>query len=484
MSEVMPHWLSKRAFLSPEKSAIEFGEEKISFIELKEKSEAFARKIASMDIKKGDKVGIYSSNHPGMIVAIHALSYLGAVVVLLNTRLTKREIEFQVEDAEVELILTSDSLYERFLNMKISVRVKSFTQISRLDEKKLPLIEEITLSDPFTIVYTSGTTGHPKGVVHSYGNHWWSAIGSALNLGLSERDKWLAVLPLFHVGGFSISMRSVLYGIPTFLVEKFDEKVVNDAILHKGVTIASVVTLMLERLKKDLGERKYPESFRCMLLGGGPAPKVLLEKAVEKNIPVFQSYGLTETSSQIVTLSPSDSLKKLGSAGKPLFPGQLLIDKPDEEGIGEILVKGPMVTRGYYKNDLANKEAFHKGYLATGDLGYVDEEGFLYVVDRRDDLIISGGENIYPTEIEGVLSEMREIKEVAVVGQKDDYWGEVPVAFVVKSKPSVTEEEIIAYASKRLAKYKVPKFIYFEEQLPRTASNKVLKRSLLEKCKS
>lgn len=480
MSELMPHWLSKRAFLSPDQVAIEFGEERISFAELEKESKSFAKKIAGLKVKKGDKVGIFSSNHPQMIVMIHALSYLGAVAVLLNIRLTRTELEFQLRDAEVGLVLTSDNLYEDFSSRGLALLSKSYRQISQLEENQASLLEEISLSDPFTIVYTSGTTGNPKGVVHSYGNHWWSAVASALNLGLSERDKWLAVLPLFHVGGFSICMRSVIYGIPVFLVEKFDEEIVNEAILHRGVTIASVVTLMLERLKDDLGERKYPESFRCMLLGGGPAPKSLLEKAAEKNIPVFQSYGLTETSSQIATLSPKDALKKLESAGKPLFPGQLIIQKPDQEGIGEILVKGPMVTRGYYNNEAANQAAFQEGYLATGDLGYVDEEGFLYVVDRREDLIISGGENIYPTEIESVLSSMAEIKELAVVGKKDKDWGEVPVAFVVKRDPALTEDTIINFALEHLAKYKVPRAVYFKDDLPRTASNKVLKRKLLE----
>lgn len=480
MQEKIPHWLTKRAYLSPEAPAIELDTgEVITFIELKNKAEQLARQLANLGIGKNDKVGLFFGNEREMIIAIHSISYLGSVAVLLNTRLTKSEITYQVEDAEVKLVLTSDSLYDHVLEMNLPSIVKRFSEIREEEEKDVPLVCEISLQDPYTIVYTSGTTGNPKGVVHTYGNHWWSAIGSVLNLGLTEQDKWLAVLPLFHVSGFSICMRSVLYGIPIFLMEKFDAEAVNEAIISKGVTIISVVTVMLQRLYDELGEKSYPKSFRCMLIGGGPVPRPLLEKAAAKNIPVFQSYGLTETSSQIVTLSPTEALKKLGSAGKPLFPGQLHIHNPDEQGVGEIFVKGPMVTKGYFKNPEANNKSFTNGWLATGDLGYVDEDGFLYVVDRRTDLIISGGENIYPSEIESVLSGYQGVKEVGVVGKKDPTWGEVPVAFIVKDE-RIEKDELIQFAKEHLASYKVPKEIYFLDHLPRTASNKLMRNVLKE----
>src|SRR5690606_250483 len=214
----------------------------------------------------------------------------------------------------------------------------------------------------------------------------------------------------------STSIKSLIYGMPIYLLEKFDVKKVHAALMNKEITIISVVTIMVQQLLTELGENRYPETLRCMLLGGGPAPKPMLEMAKEKGIPVYQSYGMTETASQIVTLSPQHALDKIGSAGKPLFPAQLKIENPDDESVGEIVVKGPMVTHGYYENEKANQLAFHNGWLKTGDMGYVDEDGFLYVVDRRKDLIISGGENIYPSEIESVLTGMKEIKEVGVTG--------------------------------------------------------------------
>ncbi|MGY0693215.1 o-succinylbenzoate--CoA ligase [Virgibacillus sp. FSP13] len=481
MSEVIPHWLTKQAFLSPDQPAIEHvNGDIITFLELKERSQTFAKKLANSGVKKGAHIGILSENNTAMVIAIHALSYIGAISVMLNTRLTKEELTYQINDAAISLLLTSDSLEADARTMDFPVSVKTFSEIDNLPEIDVQLLTEINLDDMFTIIYTSGTTGFPKGVIHTYGNHWWSAIGSALNLGLSAKDKWLAAMPIFHVSGLSIFIKSVIYGMPVYFLEKFDEIIVHDAIKQRGVTIVSVVTVMLQRLVTLIGEDHYPDTFRCMLLGGGPAPKPLLEKAKARHIPVFQSYGMTETSSQIVTLSPKDALDKVGSAGKPLFPAQLKIDQTEEDTVGEIFVKGPMVTNGYFNKTEATLKSIHDGWLATGDLGYVDKEGFLYVVDRRKDLIISGGENIYPTEVESVLSGMDQINEVGVVGGDDDTWGQVPVAFIVAQDEKVTEEEIINYAKTRLAKYKLPKQIHFVDHLPRNASNKLVRTELVK----
>ncbi|MGJ9457459.1 o-succinylbenzoate--CoA ligase [Oceanobacillus sp. CF4.6] len=479
MAEVIPHWLTKQADLAPEAIAMELEDgSTVTFKRLKEKSQRFAKQLAQRGVTEGSHVGILSTNQIPMIVAIHALSYLGAVGVLLNTRLTGEELNYQVKDAEVSILLTADHLKESAQSLKVK-HIQSFSDIEAQPGKEVILKSELDLDNTFTIIYTSGTTGFPKGVLHTYGNHWWSAIGSALNLGLNKDDKWLIPLPIFHVSGLSTSIKSVIYGMPVYLLEKFDAATVHQAIMNKGVTIVSVVTMMVQRLMDRLGDESYPESFRCMLLGGGPAPKPMLERAKEKKIPVFQSYGMTETASQIVTLAPKDALEKIGSAGKPLFPAQLKIARATDELIGEILVKGPMVTNGYFKNEDANRKLFDNGWLATGDMGYLDDEGFLYVVDRRNDLIISGGENIYPSEIESVLSGMEQIHEVGVAGKKDDVWGQVPIAYIVKHE-EVTVDAIYTYLKKRLAKYKLPKEIHFVEGLPRNASNKLVRNKLLD----
>ncbi|MDY0405272.1 o-succinylbenzoate--CoA ligase [Virgibacillus sp. 179-BFC.A HS] len=455
-------------------------ETRITFSQLKEECQQLAQKLANLHINKGDHIAILSPNDATMIKIVHALSYLGAVAVLLNTKLTQNELQYQIVDADVKVLLYHESQADKAEGLHIAKKC-NFSKISGLPRKHTLLQEELHLDDPFTIIYTSGTTGFPKGVVHTYGNHWWSAIGSALNLGLSEKDKWLAVLPYFHVGGLSIFMKNVIYGMPVYLMEKFDVEGVHRAIMEKGITIISVVTVMVQRLLNYLGEANYPKTLRCMLLGGGPAPISLLKKAQAKHIPIVQSYGMTETSSQIVTLSFQDALRKVGSSGKALFPAQVKINKQHEdEAIGEIIVKGPMVTKGYYNREETNEKSFAGGWLATGDLGYLDEEGFLYVVDRRNDLIISGGENIYPTEVENALASMSGIREAGVVGKKSQQWGQVPVAFVALDNADLTKEKIIAYLKDLLAPYKIPKEIVFVEALPRNASNKLWRSKMKE----
>ncbi|KGP72035.1 o-succinylbenzoate--CoA ligase [Pontibacillus yanchengensis] len=485
-TETIPNWLEKRVALTPERPAIHTQESSITFEELRTQAMSMAGKLTSLGVKKGSHVAIYANNSLDFVRFVHAISYIGAVGVFLNTRLTKREISFQLKDADCDVVIYDQDISSIIedLGEELAIRSHSFAEISKQNESPYEPQLEVAMDEVYTILYTSGTTGNPKGVMLTYGNHWWSAVSSALNLGLSEEDHWLATLPLFHVGGLSLLFKNVIYGMPITLLTSFDEQEIHNAIMEKGVTIVSVVSVMLKRLLAQLHvDEAYPSSFRCMLLGGGPAPKPLLEEAASKQVPVIQTYGMTETSSQIVTLSAQDALWKIGSAGKPLFPAQLTIlnnhQKTGAQTIGEIVVKGPMVTSGYYKRPEANEETIQDGWLFTGDLGYVDEEGFLYVVDRRKDMIISGGENIYPAEIEEVLLGVDSIKEVGVIGQDDDRWGEVPVAFVVLHEGvSLSTEEIYSHCVRALAKYKIPKMIYFEDYLPRNASNKLLRREL------
>mgnify|MGYP001159193241 FL=1 len=474
----MPHWLTKQAYLHPEKPALEWPDgRKLTFLELKEASERLAKKLANLSIGKGTRVAILSRNSFDMIAAIHALSYLEALIVFLNVRLTEQELMYQLEKSKAKILLGERSLLEE--KRLAFPKQYTFEDIHSLSEKEVRLTEVIDLTAPFTMMYTSGTTGFPKGVIHTYGNHWFSAIGSVLNLGLDDDDKWLLTLPMFHVGGLSILIRSVTYGMTVFFMEKYDVKTLKEALYEKKVTIASLVTLMLQQLLDEIGEEPFPEHVRCLLLGGGGIPEPVLERAVQKQMPVFLSYGMTETSSQIVTLSAAYIRKKIGSAGKPLFPASVKIDNPDEEGIGEILVKGPMVFHGYDEMPDVNEQVFKDGWFHTGDLGYLDEDGFLYVVDRRSDLIISGGENIYPSEVEQVLMAYPGVKEAAVVGKRDARWGEVPVAFVV-AKDAIAEDALIEFVRRKIASYKAPREIIFVDRLPRNASNKIMRRRLKE----
>lgn len=409
--------------------------------------------------------------------------------VILNNRLSPSELVWQLNDSKAASLLLEDSFADTkaFINNQLP----SLYTLTKGDlftcTACVPDIQaEISLSEVCTIMYTSGTTGNPKGVIQTYGNHWWSSVGSALNLGFIEGDCWLCTVPLFHISGFSILMRGVIYGMPIVLHDHFDvEETIKD-IQEKKVTIMSVVGTILTRIVEGLRDRRLPSHFRCMLLGGGPAPLPLLQACVEKDIPVFQTYGMTESSSQIVTLAPEYSLTKLGSAGKPLFPSQLQIVGEDgrvaPSGVpGDIVIKGPNVTPGYLFRPDAAKEKFLNGWFQTGDVGYLDEEGFLYVLDRRSDLIISGGENIYPAEIEAVLLTHPEVSEAGVIGVEDAEWGQVPIAFIVKKEETnLSSETIEQFCQQQLAKYKVPKSFYFMKELPRNASKKLLRRELRE----
>lgn len=476
----MPNFLKKRAFLTPDRVAVYFQEQKLTFKELYERAYETTGQLQGYGLKKNQYAGVLLKNNLDTVVILYALQLMGVQAVILNNRLSPNEISWQLHDSKAESLITEPDFSEVKVEIKKIIKDELF--MSPIEN---PVIQDdISLDDVCTIMYTSGTTGKPKGVIQTFGNHWSSAVGSALNLGITENDCWLCSVPLFHISGYSILMRSIIYGMPIVLHESFDPQRTIADITKKQVTIMSVVGTMLSRVVEALKDSRLPSQFRCMLLGGGPAPLPLLEACKQKDIPVFQTYGMTETASQIVTLSPEYSISKLGSAGKPLFLSQLQIKMDDgrlasPKEAGEIVVKGPNVTSGYLHRPDATNEKFHDGWFSTGDIGYLDEEGFLYVLDRRSDLIISGGENIYPAEIESVLLAHPAIKEAGVTGLENETWGQVPVAFVVKnSEAIVTPDDLQQFCLQRLAKYKVPKEYYFIDKLPRNAAKKLMRRRL------
>lgn len=462
----MKNFLINRVEETPNLLGLAFEDRKWTFAELFEESQQYAHKIADLGIYEGSKVGVIPNNTPESVFVIHALMLLGVEIVLLNARLTDKELNWQVKRACVRAIFT----YEyRDLENAIVLTFDTLNKFEAADE--IHMRKTFEENDTATIMFTSGTTGNPKAVIQTYGNHYHSAMLSCNHLGVGERDKWLCFLPLYHISGLSILMRSLIVGVSVQLTEQFEVETVNRAIVEDGVTIASVVSSTLSRMLAD--GIKYPCEFKGVLLGGGPAPMPLLEQCVNMNIAVFQTYGMTETCSQFTTLAPEEASRKIGSAGKPIGDNQIKVAAPMESA--EIFVRGPVVTPGYFDGEAA--DTFEEGWFATGDYGYLDEEGFLFVQDRRSDLIISGGENIYPAEIESALLAHPSVLDAGVIGVSDERWGSVPNAFVVVNT-IVSEEDLILHCAKILAKYKIPKNIYLVEELPRTASGKLLRREL------
>jgi o-succinylbenzoate---CoA ligase len=484
----LPDWLARRAAMAPGSLALLAGPTRWSFAELDYRATETSRRLAALGAGPGQPVALLCRNGPAFVELVHALIRLGAVLVPLNTRLTAPELVFQVDEVAAQRLIVDEPhrpLAARVRESIPDLQLVTPDDLEAAGEANLTTVDQINLSATHCVVYTSGTTGPPKGALLTYGNHWWSAIGSALNIGLQADDRWLAVLPLFHVGGLAILLRGVIYGIPVVVQEAFDPAAVNRAIDDEGVTIISVVSAMLTRMLAERGDRAYPPTLRCVLLGGGPAPRPLLEACADRGVPVVQTYGLSETASQVATLAPAEALRKLGASGKPLLPTELRIEQDGRAAaageVGEILVRGPTVTPGYVRRPDATALALRDGWLHTGDLGYLDADGYLYVVDRRDDLIISGGENVYPAEIEGVLLAHPRIAEAGVYGVPDERWGQVVGAVLVPHSDPPTIDELRAFCRTRLAGYKVPTYIRYADALPRNAAGKLLRRDLPER---
>jgi O-succinylbenzoic acid--CoA ligase len=341
----------------------------------------------------------------------------------------------------------------------------------------------IDLARDAAVLYTSGTSGRPKGVRLTFGNLWYGAIASALHLGHHRDDLWLAAMPLYHVGGLAILFRGVITGVGVDLHPRFDADRANAAI-DRGATLVSVVPTMLQRMLDVRAAAPWPPHLRCVLLGGSAAPVELIERCLRDGLPVAPTYGLTETASQVTTLLPDQAARKPGSSGVPLPLMDVRISSvhstAGSDQPGEIEVRGPTVSPGYLGN-VPDEPGPAAGWFRTGDVGYLDDDCYLFVVDRRDDLIVSGGENIAPAQIERVLLDHPGVVDVGVVGIPDARWGAVPVAAVVwNGDEPVAETDLLAHCAARLAPFKIPTRWLTLAELPRTVSGKLQRRKLRE----
>ncbi len=409
----------------------------------------------------------------------------------LNRRLSALELVHQLRDSGARLLVhdaapAAEAAAEALPGLETLVLPKGRSPADLASACDGPARERdacLDLENPLALLYTSGTTGEPKGALLSHGSFLASAAASAELLGTGEDERWLACMPLFHVGGLSILLRSVLAGSAAIVHERFDAGAVVQALDEQAVTVVSLVPVMLRRLLERRGRRPPPVGLRCILLGGSAAPPGLLEQARELGYPVAPTYGLTEACSQVATLLPGSA--GLAAAGLAPLRG-LALRIVDDAGrslpageAGEICVRGPVVMRGYLGRPDATAAALREGWLHTGDAGLLDEQGALHVLDRRDDLIVSGGENVYPAEVEAVLLDHPAVGEAGVTGLADAEFGARPVAWLVaRDGARIEEEELREHCRARLAAYKVPLRFHIVDSLPRNAAGKLLRRAL------
>lgn len=425
-----------------------------------------ARKLEPL---KTSRVAVLSDN--SVIMAIYVLAAMLAhkEVLLLNVHLKPNEIENQLAQLDVTTVLHS-----------VERRDQVFQSISTIAFESLEnILSDVEPEDTFdwtfedrgiaAIMNTSATTGQFKSVPLRWGQIRAHVQASKEVLGKTEQDNWLMVLPLFHVSGLSILMRSLYNGTAITILPKYDEIKVLELIESEKINMMSLVPTILTQLEPRITHHK----LRVILLGGEFIPMALIDACEKKSLPIYKTYGMTETFSQSVTFSVLDYPHKRDSVGKPLPGMQVRIDNPDVDGVGEIHLTGPMVMTGYI-----NKEPID-GDLNTDDIGYVDEDGFVYILNRRKDLIISGGENIYPKELEDLVYTLPAVKECAVVPVSDPKWGQVPALFVAfHDGESMTADAILSFMTKSLAKYKVPKYVKILPALPRNGTGKIVRNEL------
>ena len=515
---ILTETLTKALKLFPEKHAIVCGEKRWTYQEFYERINRLSHSLKVFGIKKDDKVAILHPNCHTFLEAYYAIPQLGAISVPINYRLSPREIAFILQDSESK-ILIADSMFKNQVDA-IRGEIRGIEKIlwtgegkgseghgdlnyekvlGQADFKTFPE-PSINGEDIAQIYYTSGTTGRPKGVMLSHKNVTTHALGTIAEIHLTDQDVWIHVAPLFHLADAWATWAVTWVGGTHVLVREFDAKVVLETIQKEKVTLTNLIPTMLNLMVNhpDVGKFDY-SSLRVLLSGGAPIAPEVVRKIVETfKCDYIQTYGMTETSPYLTLSILKDHLKKLSNedqlrfkskTGREFIGVELKVVndqgkevKKDEKEVGEIIVKGDIVTKGYWKLPEETKKSIKDGWLYTGDMAVIDEEGYVTIVDRKKDMILTGGENVYSTEVENVLYMHPAILECAVVGVPDQKWGEAVKGIVVlKSGQKATEQDIIQFCKERMTHYKAPKSIDFIEALPRTGSGKIHKKGLRDK---
>lgn len=468
-------WLRERAQAFPTKSFL-------NGLTFKEVYEQALLLSARMDfwLQGSHRVALCAENSPAMVTHLLALWLLGKEVLLLNTQLTASEFKGQTVNLGITKVICSPAqkafrqeaapegltLYEFFKIPLLSLSARD-NLIPDLEKRLPPEPADSTIA---AIMNTSATTGAFKSVPLRWGQIEAHVKASAEVLGVQPDDNWLAVLPIFHVSGLSIVLRSLYNGTAVSILPKFNADEVLNALNSNRITLVSLVPTVLQRIVNEI----HSHRLRVILLGGEFIPAALIEASLAKRLPIYKTYGMTETFAQSATVSLIDHPDKRDSVGYPLPGVSFEVRNADAAGIGEVWVSSPTLMWGYLNQDPI------EGPFNTDDVGYIDDDGYLYIVNRRKDIIISGGENIYPKELEDCLYRLDGVRECAVVPVADDYWGQIPVLFYAGT---VSEAAVRDYMMANLAKYKVPKRIHRLEALPRNGSGKIVRRALTEPVK-
>lgn len=478
------HWARWR----PDAIAVWFDERAITWRELDERTDRLAAGLTARGVEQGDRVAVLMGNRPEWIELTVALLKLGAMTVPLNTRYSPTEVAYVIADADCRLVVTEESMVDGLAVARERLPELAVHLAEGLDElcvDAAPPTVTTASDDAAYLCYTSGTTGDPKGAVLTHGSFDAISRSWAQCLPISFDDVFYLPFPLAFTGGLAVFVWSLVAGCCVVLDRAFEPARAIDVMERRGVTALMAVPVILRQLVDHPSLREADLSaWRTACSGGSPVPPSLLADVQALGVPMLQMFGLTESSAMATLLPPHDASRKLGSAGLPVPHTRVAILGPDNERcapgeVGEIVIHGPQVMQGYWRNEVATAETLRGGGLHTGDLGYLDDEGYLYVVDRAKDMLITGGLNVYPAELERVLAGMPGITELAVIGVPHDRWGEAPAVIACTAGTPVDAAAVLDACRGTLGSYKLPRFVVARaDPLPRNMSGKVLKREL------
>lgn len=484
-------WISSRTRLTPNKMALMdvTNDTSLTYSELNERANKWSTFFAEKGIEKGDRVTLLASNQKEVFEIMFACGKLGAIFVPLNWRLSVDELNYILEDCNPKLLLYNEKFSETVSHLKNVKNNFALRDIIQSDIRiSQPFDILLTETDPWLMIYTGGTTGKPKGVILSHQSIIWNAINTIISWGLTSEEVTLNYLPLFHTGGINaLSVPILMNGGTVVIGDQFHAEEAVHYLNKYKCTIALFVPTMYHMMvgTKGFQASTFP-SMKVFLSGAAPCPLSIYEKFFAKRLPFKEGYGLTEAGPNNFFISPNDAIWKKGSVGKPMAFNQIKLIKIDgtEAGtdeVGEILIRGKHAFKEYWNNPIETAEAWKDGWLYSGDLGKKDRDGYYYIVGRKKDMIITGGENVYPLEIEHWLCEHPDVDEASVVGLSDEKWGERVTAFIVLKTDRIGKEEVLKiHCSQKLAKYKIPKEFVFLQELPKTHVGKIDKKYLKE----